>query len=76
MSSQKNTSLKKAAADLSQVLNSSHSANQDCIKALANIEEIINAIEHKLNGKPDQNNASEKSNEAISFAPEMVTTQV
>jgi len=64
MSTLKNTSLKKAAADLSQVLNSSLGSNADCMQAIANIEEVINTIENKLNGLP-----LKESSESLNFAP-------
>lgn len=70
MSAQTNTSLRKAVDDLSQVLNSSLGANQDCMQAIANIEEMLNSIELKLNESPAENQV-----ETLSFAPEpMINT--
>ncbi len=65
MSSQTNTSLRKAVDELSQVLNSSLGGNSDCMQAMANIEEMLSSIEDKLNVLPVSD-----SNEVLSFTPE------
>jgi hypothetical protein len=71
-----NTSLRKAVDDLSQVLNSSLGANQDCMQAIANIEEMLNSIENKLNEQPAEGRDNMNSGEALSFAPEPVASKI
>ncbi len=76
MPSATNTSLRKAVDDLSQVLNSSLGANQDCMQAIANIEEMLNSIENKLNGQSTEGLDNKNSGEALSFAPDTVASKV
>jgi hypothetical protein len=76
MSSLKNTSLKNAVTDLSQVLNSSLGSNQECVQAITAIEEIINSIEVKLNGLPATDLNDSDAPESFNFAPETVASKV
>ena len=78
MSSLKNTSLKKAVNDLSQVLNSSLGGNQDCMRAIADIEAMISSLEEKLN---NLSSSASETNTVIAtgnlnFVPESVSGKV